>query len=129
MDIQATANECTAGSDEQRISFPDVLAKLAAVGMERYRADLVRSEKIYYTADGRSYVTPAKPVKTAPVAAFSAAGVDAAVRASQSGAIKYNEFCERIAAAGCVDYIVSLVGRQAVYYGRGGEAHVEPFPT
>lgn len=129
MDVKITVDECTAGSDEQRLTFPEVLGRLAAAGIERYRADLVRAEKVYYDADGRSYVTPAKPSRVAPTRIFSAADVDAAVRASQSGAIKYNEFCNRIAAAGCVDYVVSLVGRRAVYYGRGGEAHVEPFPT
>jgi len=67
-------------------------------------------------------------VKTVPARAFSAAGVDAAVRAIQAQKIQYREFCERIAAAGCVGYTVSLTGRRAVYYGRTGESHVEMFP-
>jgi uncharacterized protein YbcV (DUF1398 family) len=47
----------------------------------------------------------------------------------QAQKIKYREFCVRIADAGCVGYLVSLVGRRAVYYGRSGESYVEPFPT
>jgi uncharacterized protein YbcV (DUF1398 family) len=121
------ALECTTASDEERIPFPEVIAKLKAVGMERYRADLVRSEKIYYAADGGSVMTPAHETPR-PAGVFSAAGVNAAVRASQAGQIKYREFCARIAAAGCVEYIVSLAGQQAIYFGRTGESHVEPFP-
>jgi hypothetical protein len=60
---------------------------------------------------------------------FSAARVEAAVRAIQRKEIGYHEFCERIAAAGCVGYVVSLVGRRAVYYGRGFDTYVEPFPA
>jgi hypothetical protein len=48
---------------------------------------------------------------------FSAEGVEKALRAIQRGEIGYREFCERIAAAGCVGYIVSLAGRRALYYG------------
>jgi uncharacterized protein YbcV (DUF1398 family) len=67
-------------------------------------------------------------VGIAPAAAFSAGGVDAAVRAIQAGKIQYKTFCKRIAEAGCVGYHVSLVGRRAVYYGRTGDSHIEWFP-
>ena len=59
---------------------------------------------------------------------FSATGVEAAVRAVQAGAIPYRTFCERVVAAGCVGYHVSIVGRRVVYYGRTGDSHVEWFP-
>ena len=58
----------------------------------------------------------------------SIAGVMAAIGAIQQGQIRYREFCARIAASGCVGYLVSLAGRRAVYYGRTGETHVEYFP-
>jgi glutamate-1-semialdehyde 2,1-aminomutase len=35
------------------------------------------------------------------------------------------EFCEQIAAARCVGYMVSLAGRRAVHYGRTAEVYVE----
>jgi uncharacterized protein YbcV (DUF1398 family) len=127
MSIEAIMTECTQASDEERMSFPDVVGKLMAAGVERYRADMIRCEKIYFMPDGRSVVTPAHR-SPMPAQAFSAAGVDAAVRAIQRGEIQYREFCARIAAAGCVDYLVSLAGRCAIYYGRTGESHIEPFP-
>ena len=64
-----------------------------AVGIERYRADLVRAEKIYFTGDGGSVVTPAHETPI-PAVRFSASAVDAAVRAcGRLGQIKYREFC------------------------------------
>lgn len=127
--IKTVVHECSRASDEERITFPEVVARLTAAGIERYHADLRRSEKTYYTPDGGSEVVPVATVDGMPAQAFSAAGVEAAVRASQARQITYEEFCRRIYAAGCVDYIVSLAGRRAVYFGRTGESHVELFPS
>jgi uncharacterized protein YbcV (DUF1398 family) len=121
--------ECTDASDHERISFPEVVAKLTQAGVERYHADLLRAERIYYLPSGESQRLPAVKVDARPAATFTAEGVAAAVRAIQQQKIRYREFCERIALAGCVGYIVSLAGRRAVYYGRTGESYVEPFPS
>ena len=129
MGIAETVAECTRASDEERVSFPEVVAMLAEAGVERYQADLVRSIKTYYTPTGAAYEVEAHHVDAEIAEAFSAAGVEAAVRGSQSGAIKYQEFCRRIAEAGCAGYLVTLLGRRAVYYGRDGETHVEHFPS
>lgn len=127
--IVTVMRECTAGSDAGRMTFPDVVAKLSAAGVERYHADLLRGEKTYYLPDGESLVIACTPLDGPPAMPFSAAGVDAAVRRVQAKASNYHEFCADIAGAGCVDYIVSLTGRRAVYFGRTGEAHVELFPS
>lgn len=127
-DVIAVIEECTKASDEARLTFPEVVARLAAAGVERYHADLQRAEKTYYLPDGASHVAVSASVATEPAEIFSAAGVDAAVRAVQARAIDYKAFCERIVEAGCVGYLVSIAGRRAVYYGRSGETHVEPFP-
>jgi uncharacterized protein YbcV (DUF1398 family) len=120
--------ECTRASDEERVSFGQVVMKLIEVGVERYHADLVRSEKTYHLANGDSEIVPNAVIGTAPASEFSAAGVEAAVKAVQAGIIQYREFCRRVMAAGCVGYIVSLAGRRVVYYGRTGDSHVEWFP-
>lgn len=126
--VKSSIENCTRASDDGSASFPEIVARLASVGVERYHADLTRAEKIYYLPSGESHAVPDAALRVAPEAAFAAAGVDAAVRASQARQIDYREFCRRIAAAGCVGYLVSLAGRRAVYYGRTGETHVEPFP-
>lgn len=131
MDHSTTSiiDECTRGSDEERLTFPIIIAQLAAAGIERYSADMCRWEKTYFLASGESLVVPCKRIAGEPVTTFSAHGVESAVRDSQSQSIKYNEFCRRVLSAGCVGYIVSIVGRRAIYFGRSGEMHIEHFPT
>lgn len=126
--VKTVIEECTRGSDEERMSFPEVVQKLMSVGVERYHADLVRHEKTYYLPSGDSIVVEAKARHGQPAATFSGAQTEAAVRAIQARQIGYNEFCERVAAAGCTSYIVSLVGRRVVYFGRSAESHVELMP-
>jgi uncharacterized protein YbcV (DUF1398 family) len=128
MQVHEVVRECTHASDAERVTFGDVVAKLMAAGVERYHADLVRGEKTYYMPDGAFEVVASDAVAGAAAESFSAAAVDAAVRAIQAGAIQYKAFCAAIAAAGCVGYHVSLAGRRAVYYGRTGDCHVEWFP-
>lgn len=127
-EARRAAEECTKASDEERMSFPEIVGMLKEAGIERYYVDLVRHEKTYYMADGASLVTSARPLAMPAAVPFSASGVEAAVRAAQAGRIKYGAFCAQIAAAGCVAYLVSLAGARAVYYGRTGEAHLELFP-
>jgi uncharacterized protein YbcV (DUF1398 family) len=127
-ELETVLRDCTNGSDAERLSFPQVVGQLMAAGVERYRADLIRHEKTYYMPDGRSQVMNCALIPGEAALAFSAAGVDSAVRDIQAGRIAYREFCRRVMAAGCVDYIVSISGRRAVYFGRSGESHVEMFP-
>ena len=71
-EIVRVMEECTAASDQERIDFPGVVGKLMQAGVERYHADLLRAEKIYYLPTGESHRTPAAPVDATPAAAFSA---------------------------------------------------------
>jgi uncharacterized protein YbcV (DUF1398 family) len=120
--------EASRMSDEGNVPFGETVKKLIAAGVERYHADLVRSEKTYFVPSGESEVVANDEIKVTPAKEFSAAGVEDAVRAVQAGTIKYKEFCERAMAAGCVGYHVSIVGKRVVYYGRAGDSHVEWFP-
>jgi uncharacterized protein YbcV (DUF1398 family) len=110
------------------MSFPQVISKLMSAGVERYHADLVRSEKTYFLPGGESRVIPNDDIGRAPAAAFSAESVEAAVKAIQKGEIDYKTFCERVMDAGCVGYHVHIAGQRVVYYGRSGDSHVEWFP-
>jgi len=117
----------TAESDAERVTFPEVVKKLIDAGVERYHTDLVCSTKTYYMPDGAFETLPCHVVKAA-ASEFDAKGVEAAIRAIQAQTIKYREFCDRIAASGCVGYFVSFAGRRAAYYGRTGDTYVEWFP-
>jgi uncharacterized protein YbcV (DUF1398 family) len=126
--IISLVEACTTGSDQERITFPQVVMQLIDAGVERYYADLSRSEKIYYLPSGESHLVPCAHLSQKPAMNFSTEGVAAAVRAIQGQTIKYQEFCKRIATAGCIGYMVSLTGRRVVYFGRTGDMHVEHFP-
>ena len=130
MDANARAaiEACTAGSLAGTLTFPEVVGRLATAGVERYHADLCRAETIFYLPDGSSHRTAAKTLDEPAAVPFTGADVVDAIRAVQRGAIDYREFCRRIAAAGCVGYMVSLHGRRVVYYGPTGDSHVEHFP-
>jgi uncharacterized protein YbcV (DUF1398 family) len=126
--VKQVMHECSKISDEGSVSFGEVVRRLIEAGVERYHADLVRAEKTYYLPNGESDLVPNDRIATTPAKDFSAAGVEAAVKAVQAGTIKYKTFCERVMAAGCVGYLVSMAGRRVVYYGRTGDNHVEWFP-
>jgi Protein of unknown function (DUF1398) len=59
---------------------------------------------------------------------FDAKGVEAAVRQAQAGTITYKTFYENVMVAGCSGYIVSLLGRHVVYFGRTAEPMSSSFP-
>jgi uncharacterized protein YbcV (DUF1398 family) len=127
--VVSVMEECSKASDESVLAFPQIVAKLMEVGIEWYHADLLRSEKTYYMPNGESHAVSNTALTHAPARPFSAEAVDAAVRAIQAQSIDYKEFCERIGAAGCIGYFVSFPGRQAIYFGRTGASHIEPFPN
>lgn len=121
--------QCAAQSLAGEISFPEVLQRLASVGVERYHADYCRSEITYYWPSGESHVV-ALPHDSESIATdFSAATVAAAVGQSQRGEHTYREFVRKTMAAGCVGYFVQLTGRRVMYFGRQGDCHVELFPS
>ena len=50
--VKDVVREMSEASDEERITFPEVVKALAQVGIERYHADLVAGRKTYYMPDG-----------------------------------------------------------------------------
>ncbi len=121
-------NECVRGSLAGELTFPQVVGRLAASGVERYHADYSRQEITYYLPDGDSLVVAAPHEPHATAAAFSAPGVEAAVRQSQRDEHTYADFVRKTMAAGCVGYFVQISGQRVIYFGRHGESHTEHFP-
>jgi uncharacterized protein YbcV (DUF1398 family) len=119
---------CAKGALTGEVAFPEIVGRLAQVGVERYHADYSRQEITYYLADGDSLVVAAPHHSHATATDFSASTVEAAVRQSQRNEHTYLDFIRKTMAAGCVGYFVQITGRRAIYYGRNGESHVEEFP-
>ncbi|MDP3208273.1 MAG: DUF1398 family protein [Rhodoglobus sp.] len=127
--VKAVVEACNRGSEEDCLNFGQVLGKLAEAGVEGYYADFRRSTKTYYLPDGESIEVQAHDPDVAITSAFDAGRVEAAVRLSQAGTHTYRAFCEKVMTAGCSGYLVSLLGRRVVYFGRTAETHVEHFPN
>lgn len=124
----AIAQQCATLSAAGAINFGEVIGRLKSAGIERYHADYSRMETTFYTPAGGSCVVPMEHEPAQIAQAFSAAQVEAAVRRSQRGEIKYREFTHQALAAGCVGYFVQITGQCVQYFGRSGEIHTEWFP-
>lgn len=120
---------CAAGALTGKMAFPEIVGRLAEIGVERYHADYSRQETTYYLADGDSQVVATPHPSQATATEFSASDVKAAIRLSQRNEHTYLDFIRSTMAAGCVGYFVQITGRRVIYFGRHGESHVEHFPT
>lgn len=122
-------NECAQGALTGGLTFPEIVGRLSAIGVERYHADYSRQEITYYFPNGESIVAPTPHSSHATAIEFSSSAVEAAVLQSQRGEHTYLEFLRKTMAAGCVGYFVQITGRRVLYFGRHGESHVEHFPS
>ncbi len=122
-------HDCLTLAFAGRMTFPETVGRMLETGVERYDADLHRLQKTHYGTDGTTHVEP-MPLGDAPAipAGFSPGDVQAAIEAIQGRQIEYPEFLRRIMVAGTASYSVYLGGRKAIYFGRNGDFHVEPFP-
>lgn len=123
-----TVYKLIAASHTGSMTFPQIVAALGSVGVERYHTDYSRRENTFYFTNGDSVVAPV-PLADNPMATeFSASAIEAAVRQSQRNEHTYVDFVRKTMAGGCVGYFVQITGRRAIYFGRNGETHLEPFP-
>jgi uncharacterized protein YbcV (DUF1398 family) len=123
--IVETARATLAGT----ISFPDVVAKLLAAGVEYYHVDYVALRTTFYSASGSMAISPIDYEGLPPVAAeFDTSKLRAAILDSQQHGQKYRDFTRRAMEAGVQGYIAFLSGKRVTYWGRTGDQHVEWFP-
>jgi len=121
-------NECTTLSLAEKITFPEVVMRLSASGVERYIADLVGQKKYSYGVNGQTHAQQLTFPAHTIAKQFDAAKVKSAIADIQQGRIQYQDFLQRIMEAGCSHYEVFIAGRRAVYFGRDGSQHIERFP-
>lgn len=122
--------ECSNLSLAGKITFPEVVAKLASIGIERYHIDLVNFQKTSYDETGNSNVLSfilLNPVKISKN--FESSTIKAAITDIQQQNINYSTFLSQIMSAGCSHYEVYIHGKKAIYFGRLGDYHVENFPN
>jgi len=110
-------------------SFPEVVGKLVAAGVEYYHVDYVGMRKTFYGSGGDAVVTPISYEDMPSVPAeFDAAELRAAILDSQRHGQKYRDFSRRAMAAGVQGYFAFLHGQRVTYWGRDGDQHTEWFP-
>jgi len=123
--VTETARRTLAGT----ISFPEVVSRLLATGVEYYHVDYVGRRKTFYGTDGVMVVTPIDYEGLPPVAAeFSVEALKADIRDSQRNGQPYRDFTRRAMEAGVQGYVAYLRGQRVTYFGRQGDQHTEWFP-
>jgi uncharacterized protein YbcV (DUF1398 family) len=118
------------GSESGAMTFPQSLRILMEGSFDGYAVDLRRSTRTYYMPNGEAIELRTEPTPAPVAESFDASVVRAAIREAQAlvSGYTYKGFCAKVAAAGCAGYVVSLLGRRVLYYGRTGETHTEYFP-
>lgn len=125
--IESTHRACR---EDKSLNFPQAIMRLAEAGIESYHTDYRRQETTYYLPTGESHIVR-DTLRHVPIAdPWDAEAVVAAIRFAQSDPpdYTYEKFVGMTSNAGCVGYFVWIAGRQAQYFGRKGEIHVERFP-
>lgn len=128
--LKTVAESCLNGAYQRTMSFPQIIGVLAENGFDGYLVDYRRDTTTYYLADGDSVTLEGHATQTPVAPAFDASGVAGAIRAAQANGpdYSYKGFSETVKGFGCAGYLVSIIGRRVVYFGRTGETHVECFP-
>jgi uncharacterized protein YbcV (DUF1398 family) len=118
------------GSESGKTTFPQSLQELMEAGFDGYAVDFRRSTRTYYMPGGEVLELKTVPTPTPVTETFDASVVRQAIREAQQLApgYTYKGFCAKVARAGCAGYVVSLIGRRVLYYGRTCETHTEYFP-
>jgi len=126
----AIAKKCLDAAESNTMSFPEIVGSLIQNGFESYRIDYLRHTATYYLSDGESVELPTQNLHVSVGKEFDVAAVQAAIKEAQQEVegYTYKSFCDKVMAAGCVGYMVSFLGKRAVYFGRTAETHVEHFP-
>jgi uncharacterized protein YbcV (DUF1398 family) len=118
------------GSESGTTTFPQNLRDLMEAGFDGYGVDFRRSTRTYYMPNGETLEFKTEPTPTSVAESFDASVVKEAIREAQVlvPGYTYKGFCAKVARAGCAGYVVSLLGRRVLYYGRTCETHTEYFP-
>ena len=126
----AVVQACLDDAATNAMTFPQIVGRLIEAGFESYTVDFRRGVATYYRPDGESVELPSPHAHMHVGEVFNAAAMQTAIGEAQRLApgYTYEGFCAKVTAAGCAGYMVSFLGRRAVYFGRTGETHVEPFP-
>ncbi len=122
-------NDCLSLSLQGKITFPEVVMRLAGTGVEYYIADLAGRKTAYFGVNDEVYSVALNLEKPPKIAKnFDEHAIKNAIADIQQSRISYPVFLERIMSGGCTHYEIFIHGRKAIYFGRNGSFHIENFP-
>ena|ERR1700690_2462828 len=123
--------KCLEEAESNTMTFPQIVSTLMEARFEGYFVDFRRGIVSYYLPSGDSVELSGAKATIPVAAAFNAAVVREAIREAQTLApgYTYKGFVRKAAGAGCAGYIVSILGRRVLYFGRTADTHVEHFPN
>jgi uncharacterized protein YbcV (DUF1398 family) len=129
-DWKKIARATLEGSEADTMTFPESVKMLIEGGFDGYAVDFRRGTRTYYQPGGEALELETARLSVPVAESFAAAVVTDAIREAQRmvPGYSYKKFCAKVMGAGCAGYLVSLLGKRVVYYGRTGEIHTEYFP-
>ena len=124
------AKDCLSAAENDTLNFPQIVGNLIAAGFESYSIDFRLGKAFYFLPNGAAVTLDTHKVSAEIGKDFDVEAIKAAIKEAQQQVegYTYKGFCKKTMQAGCVGYIVSFVGKRAVYFGRTGEIHIEHFP-
>lgn len=124
------AKDCLNAAENDTQNFPQIIGNLIAAGFESYTIDFRLAKAFYFLPSGEAVTLDTHKINVEIGKDFDVKAIKSAIKEAQQqvDGYTYKGFCEKVAKAGCVGYIVSFVGKRAIYFGRTGETHVEHFP-
>ena len=106
-------------------SYPELVSKLIAIGIQSYTVDVATSTVVYRLAEGKTVLHPNDMVPRNVSQLFNQEEVITAIKSNQQGKSDYPTFMNEIAKAGVRFYEATLSGerKRVTYIGSG--AHYE----
>ena len=127
---QNVAQQCLTGAEHGTLTFPQIVARLTEAGFDGYLVDFRTAKATYYPSESEAVALTTHRSDVPVAASFDSAAVESAIREAQAlvPGYTYQGFCDKVKRAGCAGYLVSILGRRVLYFGRSAETHVEHFP-
>ncbi|HTQ36887.1 MAG TPA: hypothetical protein VMH77_07610 [Steroidobacteraceae bacterium] len=125
-----TARITHEGAESGTVDFGAGVRLLMEAGCDGYEVDFRRARRTYYMPGGETLELDCIPASGPVALRFDVAAIRAAIGEAQrmQPGYTYRGFCDKVTAAGCAGYLVSLPGRRVLYFGRTAETHTEYFP-
>lgn len=124
------ARKALEGSESGTTTFAQNLRDLIGAGVDGYAVDFRRSTRTYYMPSGETLELKTERTEAPVAERFDAAMIKEALQEARDlvPGYTYKGFCAKVVGAGCAGYVVSLLGRRVLYFGRTGETHTEYLP-